>query len=116
MIEALLAMGIPLFFLGLVLLPKILPFMTLVGTGLFLLGLGAILGVGGGLVYHVRLRRGLLAAGALPARWWWHPTDHHRFVSARAWPQVRRPFWLGGVGFLLMMVGALSLFLATLAV
>ena len=50
---------------------------TLLVAGVWLVASGLAFGVPTGLLYHVALRRSLLAAGRLPARWWWSPTALH---------------------------------------
>lgn len=66
---------------------------------------GLAFGVPTGLVYHVLLRRSLLAAGSLPARWWWSPTAlHHLLPDAdRSW--VLGWCYAGAAGFLVTVFG-----------
>lgn len=82
------------------------PPMTLLYTSAALGALGLLLGLSGGLLYHLMLRRELLRLGPLPRGWLWHPTRLHAQLPEpglrRVWPW----FALGATGFLLVMTGA----------
>lgn len=77
----------------------------LVAAGLILIVLGLVVGVPTGMLYHVRLRAVLAAGGALPARWWLHPTPLHERLDAERRRWVLRPFYAGAAGFLAILLG-----------
>jgi len=77
------------------------------GSGMAVAGLGLVLGLPTGLLYHVKLRQSLLARRALPARWWLRPVSLHERIP----PEDRRGvlvwFYLGGAGFAATVAGCL---------
>lgn len=81
-------------------------FMTLIALGL--LALGLVVGVPTGFWYHVLLYRMVSAKMRLPRRWWVSPSDLHVHLSDAE--QRRFAVWyrLGGIGFVLSMVGGLA--------
>jgi hypothetical protein len=61
---------------------------ALVVAGAWILAAGLGFGLPTGAVYHLELRRALTRSGALPRRWWLHPTSHHGLVPAEDAPRV----------------------------
>jgi len=82
-----------------------LPPDTLFLAGVRLAAAGLAFGVPTGLVYHLELRRALLDAGRLPARWWLRPTALHRHVPALLQRRVLAWCYAGAAGFLASMLG-----------
>jgi hypothetical protein len=78
---------------------------SLLAIGLALTALGLVVGVPTGMLYHVRLRAALAAAGPLPPRWWMNPTPLHARVAPERLRWVMRPFYAGAAGFLAILVG-----------
>jgi hypothetical protein len=73
---------------------------------------GLVFGVPTGFLYHVALRRSLLAVGALPDRWWWSPTSLHDGIppADRRW--VLGWCYAGAAGFLVTVLGCAIVALA----
>ncbi|MBI5507601.1 MAG: hypothetical protein HY903_02495 [Deltaproteobacteria bacterium] len=80
---------------------------VMVLAGALIGGIGLLVSIPGGLVYHVRLRQALAAGGAVPRRWWLHPTDHHKALAPDLWRKVRPSFVAGAAGFGVFLLGAL---------
>ena len=76
--------------------------------------LGLLVGVPTGFWYHVRLRASLLRVGRLPERWWVHPVALHGKIPAEERALVLLWFYVGGLGFVLTMLGCLVVALAVL--
>jgi hypothetical protein len=74
-------------------------------AGLWLVALGLALGVPTGFWYHVELRRVLVAGGALPARWWLHPTRLHGAIPPAHWWRVMGWCYAGALGWLVSFAG-----------
>lgn len=75
---------------------------------------GLLLGIPPALVYHWRLAYVLRARGELPRRWYWNPTAlHTRLVNSES-NYVLRPFYVGGIGFLITCIGFLVIGIAVL--
>ena len=85
---------------------------ALLVAGFWLTVAGLGFGVPTGVLYHVALRRSLLAADALPARWWWSPTTLHDAIpdADRAW--VLGWCYAGAAGFLVTVLGCALVALA----
>jgi len=79
--------------------------LTLVWTGLSLVGAGMALGLPTGLLYHVLLYRALRSRGVVPERWWLRPTSLHDDIPDEQRGRVL--FWcaLGAAGFLVIVLG-----------
>lgn len=90
------------------------PAPALLAAGAWLVAGGLAFGVPTGLVYHLALRRSLLALGALPRRWWLHPLSLHPQLPVEDEPRVLLWCRLGafgcGVAFLGCAVFALGAF------
>lgn len=66
---------------------------------------GLAFGVPTGAIYHVALRRALLGAQRLPARWWLHPTSLHDEIPAVFRSGVLAWCYAGAAGFLVTIAG-----------
>jgi hypothetical protein len=80
---------------------------ALLVSGLWLVAAGFAFGIPTGFWYHVELRRVLLAAGGLPARWWLHPTRLHAAIPAERWWRVMSWCYAGAIGWLVSFAGCL---------
>jgi hypothetical protein len=76
--------------------------------GLLMLVAGLAEGLPTGLWYHVVLRRILAERGALPSRWWIHPTRHHERLTPEEHRRIRLWFVLGGIGYAVAVTGGLA--------
>ena len=81
-------------------------FMTVVALGTLLLGL--VVGVPTGFWYHVILYRIVSAKNRLPRRWWVSPSDLHIHLSDAKQRRIKGWYRLGGIGFLLSVIGGLA--------
>lgn len=75
--------------------------------GLWLVAAGFAFGIPTGFWYHVELRRVLLRGGALPARWWLHPTRLHGAIPREVWWRVMGWCYAGALGWLVSFAGCL---------
>lgn len=105
MFELALAGALALLLVGAAALLFWVPWGWLLAAGITLAALGLLVGVPTGLVYHVRLRAVLAHAGALPARWWLHPTRLHERIDQARRRYVMWPFHAGAAGFLAIIIG-----------
>ncbi|HEY5595472.1 MAG TPA: hypothetical protein VIL61_10030 [Nitrospiria bacterium] len=80
---------------------------TLTVLGLTVLAAGMIEGIPTGLYYHIVLYRLLHPRGRLPPGWWISPSRYHLHLTEEEGRRVRRWFFLGGMGFLLCIMGGL---------
>jgi len=78
---------------------------ALLVAGLALVATGFAFGIPTGFWYHVELRRVLLARGALPVRWWLHPTRLHAAIPRERWWRVMGWCYAGALGWLVSFVG-----------
>jgi hypothetical protein len=78
---------------------------ALLVAGFWLVLGGLAFGVPTGLLYHVELRRSLLARDRLPRRWWLRPTSLH--AEIRDADRLRVLVWCyaGAAGFLVTLAG-----------
>jgi len=83
----------------------LVPLKLLAITAGSLVAVGWLIGLPGGLYYHVALRRELLRVGPLPPRWYWNPVSHHERLDHAALRRLRPRFFVGGMGFLLIVAG-----------
>ncbi|MFT3926815.1 MAG: hypothetical protein QM778_29995 [Myxococcales bacterium] len=90
---------------GLAWLVAALPPLQLLYISLAVVGLGVLLGIPFGLLYHLRLRTELLRLGELPRRWYLEPTKLHARLGDAALARVYPAFMLGALGFGLIMLG-----------
>jgi hypothetical protein len=65
-----------------------------------------------GLLYHVELRRSLLARQRLPRRWWLRPTSLHGEIRASDRLRVLGWCYAGAAGFLVTLAGCALVALA----
>ena len=68
---------------------------------------GLISGVGGGVLYHVRLWEALRELEEPPADWYIHPTRTHDLIADDRWPRIRPWYYLGAIGFSVIVLGCL---------
>jgi hypothetical protein len=80
------------------------PDLLLLG-GFWIAAAGLAFGVPTGLAYHLALRRALLAAGRLPARWWLRPTALHGALPHAQRARVLAWCAAGAAGFVLCVLG-----------
>ena len=78
---------------------------TVLFGGLWLVAGGLAFGVPTGLWYHVALRRSLLRAGALPARWWLQPTSLNGRIPDTDRRHVLAWCYAGAAGFFVTIAG-----------
>ncbi len=105
MFEALIVLGFIAVVGGGALLWSALAADALLAAGLWLVAAGFAFGIPTGFWYHVELRRVLLRDGALPARWWLHPTRLHGAIPAEAWWRVMGWCYAGAAGWLVSFAG-----------
>jgi hypothetical protein len=91
---------------GIALAVAALPPLVLLWVAAAVSGLGCLLGIPGGIAYHVTLRRELLRQGALPRGWLWHPSRLHDQLDDDANARIRPWFLMGALGFMLIMLSA----------
>ena len=112
MIETLLVAGL----VGLlVLLGSLAAFASL--KLVFLLGvaciaLGLCVGMPAGAYYHVKLYQLLRVRGPVPRRFWLQPTSYHGELERSQWRSIAPWFFLGGAGFVLIVLGCLIVLVA----
>lgn len=82
-----------------------LPALTLLWCSGIVIGLGVAIGVPGGVMYHVLLRRELRRLSALAPGWIWRPTSFHGALDEPGIARIRPWFLLGGSGFGLIVSG-----------
>ncbi len=79
--------------------------------GILILAMGIIEGIPTGLYYHVVLYRFLHPRGKLPSGWWLSPRQYHVHLTKEEGRRVKKWFFLGGLGFLLCVIGGAVAFL-----
>ena len=82
------------------------PVMIMLALGALLLGL--VVGVPTGFWYHVLLYRIVSARIAVPRRWWVSPSALHVHLTDAEQRRIRLWYRLGGIGFVLSVVGGLA--------
>jgi hypothetical protein len=80
--------------------------MTAVGLGTLLLGL--VMGLPTGLWYHVILYRYVSLKVPLPRTWWLSPSELHRHLTDAEQRRIAPWYRIGGVGFVLCVLGGLA--------
>ena len=78
---------------------------TLLLAGFWLVAGGLAFGLPTGLLYHVELRRCLVALGVLPERWWLNPIALHPLVPPEAAFRVMAWCRLGAFGCAVAFLG-----------
>ena len=89
--------------LATILTPSVL---TLFALGI--LSLGLVVSVPTGFWYHVVLYRIVSAKIAVPRRWWLSPSELHVHLTDAEQRRIRLWYRLGGIGFVLSVVGGLA--------
>ncbi len=105
MLEALLVLAFVLAIGGGAVAWSVLAADALLLAGLYGVAAGFAFGIPTGLWYHVELRRVLTASGALPPRWWLHPTRLHGAIPAERWWRVMGWCYAGALGWLVSFAG-----------
>lgn len=105
MLEALVAGGLVALLGGIWVAWVLVPVDALLLAGAQLVIAGLLFGVPTGAWYHVALRRSLLRAGALPPRWWLHPTRLHDRIPPVDRARVLGWCYAGAAGFLVTVLG-----------
>jgi hypothetical protein len=82
------------------------PVMIMLAVGALLLGL--VVGVPTGFWYHVVLYRIVSAKIAVPRRWWLSPSALHVHLTGAEQRRIWLWYRLGGIGFVLSVVGGLA--------
>jgi hypothetical protein len=82
------------------------PVMIMIAVGALLLGL--VVGVPTGFWYHVVLYRIVSAKVAVQRKWWLSPSDLHVHLTDAEQRRIRPWYRLGGIGFVLSVVGGLA--------
>ena len=82
------------------------PAMIMLAIGLLMLGL--VVGVPTGFWYHVLLYRIVSAKAEVPRRWWVSPSALHVHLTDADHRQIWLWYRLGGIGFVLSVVGGLA--------
>lgn len=82
------------------------PAMIVLAIGTLLLGL--VVGVPTGFWYHVLLYRIVSAKISVPRRWWLSPSALHVHLTDPEQRRIRLWYRLGGIGFVLSVVGGLA--------
>lgn len=80
----------------------------LAALGLGTLILGLLLGIPTGFWYHVILYRIASVKVALPGAWWLSPARLHVHLNGAERRRIRPWYRVGGVGFVLSLVGGLA--------
>ena len=76
--------------------------------GIVMLTLGLFVGVPPGFWYHVLLYVVRSPRVALPPKWWWAPVDLHPLLTEQELARLKPWFTIGGIGFVLSIVGGLA--------
>lgn len=105
MTEAVIVLGLVLALMLVGTLAVSLAWTTIVIAGVALIAVGFVVGVPTGVYYHVALYRCLAPRGSLPRRWLWSPVRLHAQLFEHERRSVMRWFYLGGSGFVLIVVG-----------
>ena len=107
MIEALIVFGV----VGLLVLLGLAVFAltveALLVAGAICVGLGFLLGLPAGTLYHLKLYRSLALRGPVPRSFWLRPTALHALLRPEEWRTIAPWFVTGGTGFALIVLGCL---------
>ena len=87
---------------------------TLVGGALGLFAIGFGIGLPAAAAYHHRLRKVMRARGVEDNDWLWNPVSLNKTLSPSERRYVLPIFFVGGFGFLVVLVGILVLSAAVL--
>ena len=80
---------------------------VLLWVGAIVFGVGFVVGVSGGIAYHIRLYRTLSPRGQLSRGWLWKPYRDHVHLREEERKGVLIWWYLGGIGFLGVVAGGL---------
>jgi hypothetical protein len=108
------AAGVVFVFLGLALLGALAPTLGMMAGGAMIAFVGLAVSVVGSIGYHLSLLRTLGARGVLPRRWWLDPTGQHVNLTRPERRQVMPWFLMGAAGFVVVILGAVVVFIAVL--
>jgi hypothetical protein len=97
-----------------ILLAALLTPPVLIMGAIGVLFLGLVVGVPTGFWYHVVLYRIVSAKIPVPRRWWLSPSTLHVHLTDPEERRIRLWYRLGGIGFMLSMVGGLAAIAALL--
>ena len=97
-----------------ILLAALLTPPVLIVSAIGVLFLGLVVGVPTGFWYHVVLYRIVSAKAPVPSRWWVSPSALHVHLTEAEERRIRLWYRLGGIGFMLSMVGGLAAIAALL--
>ena len=87
------------------LLAPVLPVELVLTAGALCSAAGLLVGIPTGLWYHVELHACLRRHGELPAHWWVHPVALHPLIPETCRGRVMAWFYVGGLGFLITVLG-----------
>jgi hypothetical protein len=85
---------------------------TLLDLGVVVAALGAGFGIPTGFVYHLLLRRALIATGELERGWFWRPLQFNRRLEPAARRRVMPWCYAGAAGFFGIVCGQACLVVA----
>ncbi len=85
------------------------PWTLTYNLGLGVTVIGAVIGVPTGTLYHIQLYRALRSRNQLPSDWYWQPIPLNERLTPRERTWVLPWCYVGGVGFMLMVVGLVLL-------
>ncbi len=102
--EIAIALGMVVIMAGLAAL-VLVPVGTLLLVGSITFGVGFLVGVPTGIVYHVRLYQCLKPRDQLDKNWIWHPLQLHDRLLETERKSVLAWGVAGGVGFLVLVIG-----------
>jgi hypothetical protein len=97
-----------------ILLAALLTPPVLIMGAIGILFLGLVVGVPTGFWYHVVLYRIVSGKIPVPRRWWLSPSALHVHLTDPEERRIRLWYRLGGIGFMLSMVGGLAAIAALL--
>ena len=98
--------GIAVGIIVVLVLGAMIPAMTLVWVGGALVGVGALVGIPAGFVYHAKLWQALRAEELETEGMWLRPYERHKHLSEERRDQVLLLFGIGALGFVLTILGA----------
>ena len=87
-------------------------FVTALGLGMLLCGL--MIGVPTGFWYHVILYRSVSTRMPLAPQWWLSPSRLHRYLTETEQRRIKPWYRMGGVGFVLSVIGGATAIVALL--
>jgi hypothetical protein len=97
-----------------ILLATLLTAPVLIMGAIGVLILGLVVGVPTGFWYHVVLYRIVSAKIPVPGKWWLSPSALHVHLTDGEERRIRLWYRLGGIGFVLSMIGGLAAIAALL--